>query len=67
MKVSDILKNKKTELQSQLQESNNRIQQAEGNLSDMVNERDQIIQDIEKIDLFLEKQVEIDAIVDNNN
>lgn len=65
-KISDILKSKKIELQQQLQESNSRIQQAEGNLSDMVTERDEIIAGIARIDSFLEKEVEIDAVIDNN-
>jgi hypothetical protein len=66
MKVSDILKNKKTELEAQLQESNTRIQQATENLDGEKDIRDQIVLDIQKIDLFLEKEVELDAVADNN-
>ncbi len=66
-KISDILKEKKADLQRILVDEQTNLAQSENTLNDVQARIDSLVLQIEKIDLYLEKGDELDTLFDNNN
>lgn len=63
-KPSDILKEKKVDLQRQLQEVDSSLTQINNTLSDTQDTRTDILNQIAQIDIYLEKENELDTLFD---
>lgn len=61
-KLSDILKREKVRLEGVLNEQNSVVDQTETTLADAKATRDGTIAELAKIDIFLEKETELDTL-----
>lgn len=66
-KISDILKEKKADLQRILVDEQSNLAQSENTLNEVQARIDAIVLQINKIDLYLEKESELDTLFENNN